>query len=168
MPWKIVEPVIDPSVRALCARRYPGHPRGCPNHGKRPSCPPRAPLLTETLRLDRPVWVVWNRFDLAAHVERLREKHPGWSWRQLSCCLYWQGGARKKLNAEIKKMLTTLGAGAVHFAVIRCPEAQGVNVTETMRRAGVELEWPPRTVTYQVALVGNLRRSKRKRVRMSR
>jgi hypothetical protein len=166
MPWKAVTLAVDPSVRDLCARRYPGHPRGCPNHGKKPGCPPRAPLVGDVIRLDRPTWVVWNRFDLTAHVDRLRGKHPGWSWRQLSCCLYWQGGARKALHAEVLRLLRLL-RGRWPVEVIRCPEAQGVNVTETMRRAGVELEWPPRTTTYQVAVVGSPRRRARK-VRRSR
>jgi len=30
----------------------------------------------------------------------------------------------------------------------------GVDVTATMRSAGVELEWPPRKIAYQVYLVG--------------
>ena len=38
--------------------------------------------------------------------------------------------------------------------VIKCPEAQGVNLTETMKNAGIELEWPPENVAYQIVLVG--------------
>ena len=53
----IVRPVIDPDVRDLCPRSYPGHPHGCPNYGKRPSCPPQAPMLAETLDLTQPVHV---------------------------------------------------------------------------------------------------------------
>jgi len=34
------------------------------------------------------------------------------------------------------------------------PEAMGVNVTETMKRVGIELEWPPVNVAYQIALAG--------------
>jgi hypothetical protein len=35
-----------------------------------------------------------------------------------------------------------------------CPEAGGVNVTETLRLAGIYLEWPPQRVACQVALGG--------------
>jgi hypothetical protein len=84
----------------------------------------------------------------------MRRKHPEWSWRQLSCCLYWQGGARKRLREEVEKLLRRLGAPDERVVVVRCPEACGVNVTETMRRAGVDLEWPPVIIAYQVALVG--------------
>lgn len=30
----------------------------------------------------------------------------------------------------------------------------GVNVTETMKNAGVILEWPPANIAYQIALAG--------------
>ncbi|KUO63623.1 MAG: hypothetical protein APF84_17375 [Gracilibacter sp. BRH_c7a] len=40
------------------------------------------------------------------------------------------------------------------YRVEACPEAMGVNITETMACAGVFLEWPPENVTYQIALAG--------------
>jgi len=145
------EVALDPSVRALCRRPYPGHPRGCPNWGKRPACPPEAALLSERMDLSRPVGVVWNRFDLGAHVARMRAKHPEWSDRQCRCCLYWQPRARKQLRAALREALRQFGPGRM---MATCPEAMGVNVTETMRRVGVVLEWPPVQWAYQVALIG--------------
>jgi hypothetical protein len=44
-----------------------------------------------------------------------------------------------------------------NYKVTACPEAMGVVVTETMANVGIKLEWPPKTVTYQVALAGKLR-----------
>ena len=34
------------------------------------------------------------------------------------------------------------------------PEAGGVDVTATMKKIGVNLEWPPEHMVYLVALVG--------------
>ena len=169
MPWRQVVPAIDPKVRKLCFKRYPGHPRGCPNYGKKKSCPPAAPLLGVVLDLARPVFAVWNAFDFGAHTSRMRAVHPGWTPRQVACCLYWQGTARKALCDELVTHIReqwavqctgyTLrsleGSSGLGWRVVTCPEACGVNVTETMRRIGIELEWPPRTVAYQVALVGS-------------
>lgn len=164
MPAAQVKPVIQPEVRQLCVKPYPGHPRGCPNHGKRATCPPQARMLYDLLDPAGPIWAVWNRFDLAAHVERMRAKHPDWSWRQLTCCLYWQRGARKQLVREALQLMNTemldicaalSGAGRPQF--VACPEAMGVNVTATMEQIGITLEWPPKTVTYQVGLVGYYR-----------
>ena len=152
MPTARVRPVMlrGVSARELCARRYPGHPRGCPNRG-RAGCPPGARPLGEVLDLRLPTFVVWNAFPLGRHVTRMRWKHPGWTVRQLVCCLYWQGTARKQLRAEIAKFMAKYVGD---WTVLTCPEAHGVDVTATMRAAGVELEWPPTVTAYQVALAG--------------
>ena len=152
MPYKIVEPVIDYTVRSLCIRPYPNHPKGCPNYQKRTSCPPHCNIIKDVLKLNHIIVVVWNVFDFASHCQRMREKHPHWSERQVECCLYWQQGARKQLENEIDTFLNT--KIFLHPRIIRTPEARGVNVTETMKSIGEILEWPPKTKTYQVALVG--------------
>ena len=132
---------------------YPGHPRGCPNWNRRATCPPQAPLLHDVLDLKRPVHCVSNAFDLAAHVARMRARHPDWSYRKLVCCLYWQGAARKRLRERVSDFL----AHHPGCIVLYCPEANGVDVTATMAAIGVDLEWPPVSVAYQVALVGTPR-----------
>jgi len=38
-------------------------------------------------------------------------------------------------------------------------EANGVNVTATMKKIGIELEWPPREYAYQVAVLGRKKRT---------
>lgn len=149
----IVSPVVDPSVRSLCTRPYEGHPRGCPNWGKRSTCPPDAPLLPDLLDLSKPVYCICNVFDLGHHVAEMQHKHPEWSVRQLRCCLYWQGRARRELKSEIERF----HRDHRELIIVMCPEACGVNVTETMKRVGIQLEWPPISKTYQVALVGTRR-----------
>ena len=139
--------------RQLCTKPYPGHRKGCPNFGKRPTCPPGAPLLWQTLDTQRAVFAIWNRFDLAAHVARMLVKHPTWSERQLRNCLYWQGTARKQLREKIDRFLVE----RPRQRVILCPEACGVNVHETMAALGVHLDWPPTRCAYQVALAGTPR-----------
>lgn len=153
MPWMQVEPVLlDGLPGDLCQRRYTGHRKGCPNYGKRPTCPPQAMLWTPDFCWGKTWYAVWHVFDFGTHVEKMRVAHPTWTERQLANCLYWQGTARKELRAEVLRFLHILPPPVpeVHWV----PEAHGVNVTETMRRIGVELEWPPRTVTHQVALIG--------------
>jgi hypothetical protein len=102
------------------------------------------------LDLSAPVYAIWNRFDLAAHVARMRARHPGWTDRQLRCCRYWQPGARRELRGRIREFLE----GHRGWAVVACPEACGVNVTATMESIGIMLEWPPIRFAYQVALAG--------------
>lgn len=157
MPWRKVQPVmidVPRSPAMLCIHPYPGHPNGCPNYNRKPGCPPKAQMLANVLRLDMPVFAIWNVFDLASHVERMRAKHPTWSQRQLVCCLYWQPGARKALARELVTFCREAGG---ETSIIRCPEAMGVNITETMRQVGVELEWPPVSRAVQVALAGTIK-----------
>lgn len=148
--WPRVMPVIDNSVRELCARPYPNHKKGCPNHGKRSYCPPGARLFFRVIDERDPTYAVFNIFDFGGHVEKMKERHPGWSGRQLGNCLYWQGTARKQLKEKVKSFLDD----KKRLLAVYCPEACGVNVTATMESIGERLEWPPRTKTYQVALVG--------------
>lgn len=154
MTFVNVFPVIKPSVRELCQRPYQDHPRGCPNYGKRRSCPPATPLLGEALDLEEPVYAVYNAFDLAGHVARMRERHPGWSLRQARCCLYWQGTARKQLRLKVEAFRRQVERGGLPWRLVNAPEAYGVDVTATMASIGIHLEWPPETVAYQVALIG--------------
>ena len=73
------------------------------------------------------------------------------SKRQLECCLYWQGTARKRLKERINEFIFLADE---RYVVNTVPEAMGVNVTETMKRVGIELEWPPVNLVYQIAMAG--------------
>ena len=149
--WARVHPVrLENSVGLLCRKPYAGHPRGCPNFG-RDSCPPNVPPYWEQIDEQKPIYVVWNAFPLAAHVDCMRRRHPTWSDRQLRCCLYWQGTARKFLRAALRDFLRY--ECYPHY-VIGCPEAAQVNVTATMKTIGTLLEWPPVQYAYQIAMVG--------------
>ncbi len=150
MPYGEVQPVVDMFVHGLCRCAYPNHPHGCPNYDKKKGCPPGVHPLAVEIDLDKPVYVIWNCFGFAGHVAKMRRIHPTWSKRQLECCLYWQGTARKRLKQEITQFLVD----HPRFYIISCPEAQDVNVTATMKQVDVELEWPPVSKTYQVVLAG--------------
>ena len=110
-------------------------------------------MLDEALRLDEPVHVIYNRFPLGEHVQRMRARHPNWSERKLRCCLYWQGTARKQLRQRVNAFL----AEHPGLVALYTPEGCGVDVTATMAQIGITLEWPPQKYAYQVALVGTPR-----------
>ena len=145
-----VHPVLNHKVRDVCKKPYRNHPKGCPNYGKRDICPPKAKLLHEILDCERMIFCVWNKFDLDAHVNKMKIKHPNWTIYQLRNCLYWQGAARKQLRILAERLLKDYKG----MMVLYCPEACGVDVTATMKTVGIELEWPPEKYTYQVALLG--------------
>lgn len=145
--------VVDYSVRNLCSKPYPNHPKGCPNFGKRPLCPPKCPHIEDVFDVSQDFWVVWIEFDFTAHVCRMSKKHPDWSKRQKECCLYWQGTANKMLRDALADMKYYL-RGTGHWKTSFCPEAMGVNVTATMKNLDVVLEWPPKNIVRKVALIG--------------
>lgn len=153
-----VNPVIIPSVRNLCVRPYPNHKKGCPNYGKKKGCPPDVPMFDSVCDISKPVYAIYEVFDFKGHVEWMKERHPKWSKRQLECCLYWQGGVRKRLKIGIRLFHgTMLGLKGREYFVTDAPEAMGVDVTETMKKVGIELEWPPVNVVYKIAFAGVLR-----------
>lgn len=152
MSYIKVEPVIDHSMRGMCIKSYPNHPKGCPNYGKKKICPPKYPTLDKLilLTIKQPIYAIYNKFDFKEHCDRMRKRHPMWSKRQVECCLYWQGRARKFLKENIKKFIKK----HPHYDIVQCPEAAGVNLTATMKNAGIKLEWPPVNYTYQIVLAG--------------
>jgi predicted metal-binding protein len=155
---RIVHPVIDIQMRDLCKRPYHGHPVGCPNYGKRSICPPESETLDEYFDLAKPVWALWMEFDIAAQAQRMQMRHSNWNWRQLVNCRYWQGTVRKALRTHaagwMQRAKTAVPEHADKLAIISCPEAMGVNVTETMANIGIKLEWPPKQITRLIYLVG--------------
>ena len=150
MPFELVKPIIDMTVRSLCQKPYPGHPKGCPNYNRKKGCPPGSLPISKLLNLDRKIYVNWNEFNFHQHCKRMRHAHPMWTERQVRCCLYWQGKARKQLQNEIYKFRQC----HPNYCVLYPPESHGVNVTGTMKRIGIELEWPPMNFAYQVAIAG--------------
>jgi predicted metal-binding protein len=147
-----VMPIIDNSVRGLCCKPYPGHKKGCPNFSKKNGCPPSAKLFDSVYDLSQPVFAIINKFDFAGHVSRMYKLHPEWSQRQLECCLYWQPKARNQLLQHIKYFLSNHPG----YRVETCPEAMGVDVTNTLTTSGFLLEWPPKEWACQVALAGKV------------
>jgi predicted metal-binding protein len=123
--------VLDPRAKVWCKLPYPGHPKGCPNFDKNPDCPPNAPDVSGFFNLDKPHYFIIESFDLNAHIERMRERHPDWSERQCRCVLYWQGTVRKNLKRKVGNFLNT--HPGTTFTLI--PEAMGVNVIKTANRA---------------------------------
>lgn len=149
-----VNPVMLTSLEGgLCTRPYYNHKKGCPNFNKKKGCPPFADRFDEIYDLySEPVIAIFNIFNFGDHVRKMKVLHPDWSLRQLECCLYWQGKARKQLKEIIE--LFKFHNAMRFFGIEMTPEAMGVNVTQTMFNAGVKLEWPPKEFTYQVALAG--------------
>jgi hypothetical protein len=146
----IVTPVIERRVRSYCRLPYPGHPRGCPNLGKRAICPPKAPMFDKIIDTSKPIYCIYYKFDLKSHVEKMRARHPDWSDRKIRCCLYWQGTARKQLKLKCDYFLQDYP----DYLILTCPEGNGVDIDATVKQIGIELQWPATDYAYKIALAG--------------
>ncbi len=153
IPLKTV--IYDPFARngTWCRAPYENHPKGCPNFIK--GCTAKRPDFREIA--DQYVWfAVTETFDLKAHAERMKAKHPHWTERQCRNPLYWQGAARSSLKRQALAnagQLNCLGSGANGDIVLDIPEACGINVFETMALVGVILERKP-DIVIKVMLIG--------------
>lgn len=143
---KLNEVVYDVKARdgTWCRLPYSGHPKGCPNF---PECPDARPDFLYASE----VWTHWyalvEEFDLSAHALRMRRIHPTWTERQCRNLLYWQGRVRKTLFQK------AWGAFRDGDIILDIPEACGVNVFETMAKAGINIEKHP-DIVRKVMLIG--------------
>lgn len=146
----LIEPKIDLRMRGLCRQPYPNHPRGCPNFGKKPTCPPTSPRYVDVYK--NQCLVVAAGFNIGSFVKARSQVHPDWTNRALRNSRHWQGHIRAELRQLVQEQYNL----HPEMQPIMCPEAMGVDVTETCLRSGLVLEWPPLNWTYQVALLAIL------------
>ena len=127
-----------------CMLPYPNHPKGCPNF---PKCP------SEHLDFRAYQYYEWfavvEEFDLGAHAQRMKDKHPGWTRRQCRNLLYWQGGVRKRLREKAQAQAEEIKA----HIILQIPEATGVDVYKTMKEHGLELR-PDPDIVYKIMILG--------------
>jgi len=142
--------VVDHRARVWCNLPYPDHPLGCPNYGKTPECPPRAPCIEDWLDFSRSHWFIIARFDLDGFAARMKSRHPRWSARQCRCCLYWQKSVHNKLSSLCNDFKRA------HQGTIFSlrPEAMGINVFSTANALRIPIEVRPRKTVTKIALVG--------------
>ena len=145
--------VLDPRARGIwCKLAYPNHPKGCPNYGKKKTCPPHSKPFEDLVR--PPFFLVVRRFDLEAQARRMKERHPEWSDRQCRNLLYWQKKVDKKLREEANMFVESQDDDLV---LLEVPEANGVHVFKTCENVGIHLERNPRKIVWKVMLVGKRR-----------
>ena len=154
----------DRKMQGLCKTPFHGHPKGCPNFGKKDTCPPGLPLIKDVLDFDEEVYLAYTGFCVGEFAERMRKKHKEWRNhpRQWYNPRRWQPTARKQHREEINDFLEE------HPELVRIgyPEAHGVNVSDLMSKVSIELDWswPPEHIlkdkkylenfVYSVSLLG--------------
>lgn len=148
----VVKLVHSPKIRDWCKLSYPGHPKGCPNYGKYNKCPPNSPNVEDILDTNREMFLVYSEFNLQEHVDRMKEKHPNWTDRQLRNVLYWQRISKKEMITR-----SILFAKENGFdLIIPMGESVGINLYKTCRLSGLKLESiKSLKINHHVAVVGH-------------
>ena len=130
-----------------CTLPYPDHPKGCPNF---PDCVMAKPHIHSTNLLDRSWYAVLEEFDLKKHAEEMKKKHPNWSDRQCRNLLYWQNGVRSRLRKKTESYINPLSDDII----LEIPEACGINMIETMSKAGIKIQTDHPDNVIKVMLIG--------------
>jgi len=136
----------------MCKRPYYAHKHGCPGHGDKSTCPPKAPYVTDILDTNKEYDTVGIKFDLLEHVNNLKINHPNWSRHQLYNCLYYSKGAR---NTTIKYAKETIDVS--DKIILSMPEANGVNLMAMLRVIGIQLKFPVVDHAWSIVMVGYLK-----------
>jgi len=140
--------IIDNRARdgTWCKLPYPGHPKGCPNF---PKCCESRPHFND-YEEDLKWYAVVEIFNLKAHADSMKEKHPKWSERQCRNLLYWQNGVRSRLRKKAEAIAFPL----MGDVILDIPEANGVQVFDTMAKQGFVIDRQKPDIIRKVMLVG--------------
>lgn len=125
------------TVYSLCTQNYYLHKYGCPNFGEKEGCPPNVLHISQQYDLDS-INMLLLRFPFYSYISQKKEIHPDWSMRALCNQRHWQN----HLKASLNKYWDNVEERYPDYKVIKNPEAQGVNVQETLKQLDIDLLWP--------------------------
>lgn len=136
---KIDKLVMTPSTKDWCFKPYPGHPKGCPRAHTNCWQGGRIPMhmLTDRMSTKKPMYIVFNEFNLEAHKNKMAKRHPHWTEKQCRNILYWQKTSWKQLD---QKMELALRAIKPTPDIYSSGEGEGVNLYKTCVLAGLKLD----------------------------
>jgi predicted metal-binding protein len=164
MPWIEISKeniIFDPKVRTYC---YNPNFK-CPNYGNSWACPPKAPYLEKQIILYTRFFLIYIKQDIDMNKkevfesmrDRLEEeitnfiKEHSRNYKQVQ--ILWDGYCRlcekEGKKCTIKSKLPCRYPDEIRYSM----EAIGINVTETVRRVELDIEWPPKNHIYRVGLI---------------
>ncbi len=171
------------AVKCLCTTPYSNHPKGCPNFNQNWSCPPHAPTLEE-VQLDlvnfTGFWIIYIEIDIGSNKllkfirKRFKLLLKGKDQLQTTYLNHFfdfineRGGGVRVFHASHCTLCKERGLKSCSYpdnpcrfpnAIRYSPEACGIDVFETMKKVGLDLEENPEFQVRRVGLVassGNL------------
>jgi predicted metal-binding protein len=170
---------FDPQVQSYCCNPK----FKCPNYRHSWACPPEAPYLEEKVATFKKFFLIYVKFDLNEYVKQVKAKKPKKEREKIINSFYRKDLLRDALEKEIlnfldnyqnnyrdrlvlwdgfcricykenKKCTYDSGKPCRYPDRIRYSiEAVGINVDQTVKNVGINLEWPPTNYGYRFALV---------------
>ncbi|MFX0134112.1 MAG: DUF2284 domain-containing protein [Candidatus Hodarchaeota archaeon] len=92
---------FNPKVQFMCVS--PSF--SCPSYNHTWSCPPVAPYLEEEVKKYSKFFLIYSKFDLASHIEQVKEKHPKWSELKIKFKYQMKSAIHNDLVKEVTKFL---------------------------------------------------------------
>lgn len=143
---EVVTPIVKPKgFVAWCKLPYPKHPEGCPNFGVKKTCPPKIEYFLDVYK--PVIKIVDMTFDFEQYLNWRRGNHPDWTEKALRNPRHFQN----HLDANLERFADNLNVPG--FVPEYDPEAMGINVHLTCKKAGIELEWPPTKIMHRIAVL---------------
>lgn len=124
------------TVHRLCTQPYYKHKRGCPNFNSKEGCPPGILHISQQYDLSA-INILLIKFPFYEYISLKQELHSDWGLRELINQRHWQGHLKSNLNEHWED----IKEGYPEYKVIKNPEAQGVNVEETLKNYDISLNW---------------------------
>ncbi|NHJ22999.1 MAG: DUF2284 domain-containing protein [Candidatus Lokiarchaeota archaeon] len=167
MPWIEINKdtiVFDPEVQTYC-----NNPKfKCPNYNHSWACPPKAPYLEEQILQFKKFFLIYvkkeliknknayfkryefMRDDIEEEVARFIKENKN-DYNEIK--ILWDGHCRI-CQKEGKKCTIDEGIPCRYPDDIKYSmEAVGINVTETVRKIQIDIEWPPKNHIFRFGLV---------------
>ena len=155
----------------------------CPNYRHSWACPPEAPYLEEKVAGFKKFYLIYTKLDLEEYVKHVWVKKPKKEREKIITAFYSKDSIRDELEKEILHFLNEYQNSYQEKLVLwdgfcricykenkkctydngkpcRYPdrirysiEAVGINVDQTAKNIGINLEWPPTSYAYRFGLV---------------
>ncbi len=146
---------ICESPRSMCIRPYKGHPKGCPNFGKLPTCPPNIPCNYHEMFDISEVYAIATVFNKEAYFAQRRANRPDLPEGQITNLRNWQPITLKDNDNAVAEFFRN-HQELREFVATRLLECMSVNVVKTMEEQGINLEFPTKEIAYRISFAAKV------------
>lgn len=146
---------ICSSPRSMCIKPYKNRLNGCPNFGKLSTRPPNIPCMYDQIFDISDVYAVVTKFDLMTFFQNRRNKRPDLAEGQIKNLRIWQPITIKENDYAIAEFYKE-NPNLSNYISTRLLECMGVDVINTMKNVGLDIEFPVTDYVYRIAFIAKV------------